>query len=224
MAANTRFAQRVIVFVLILAALAFVINYGLEAGARHVTTGDMGKVNTIAEHKIDPAIAVFGSSVGEAGIDPRILQQRTSLSTYNFCIDGTRYMQYKGLIDEFAMHSKNNKYILFAESYFSFERVDAIHKMELYMAHLGNSNIYNALYEIQPGLVWKCRWVPFYKYITATDAYYKNVWAGWKNLQNDKAITDTLLGIYQDTEQLLQPKPVLWAAPYRPTIAPWIVT
>jgi len=199
MMTNRKYMRQVVIFIAILTALACLINYTFNMGITHAAKGDIGKVNNIAAHKTDPLIAIFGSSVGEAGIDPHVLTKRTYLSAYNYCMDGTRYMQYRGLIDEFAAHSSNNKYILFAESYFSFEPTDAIHSMELYMEHLDNDNIYNSLYAIQPALTWKCKYIPFYKYIAATDVYYKNVWSGWKTLLNDKATADTMLGFIPRT-------------------------
>jgi len=62
--------RQVVIFIAILTVLACLINYTFNMGITHAAKGDIGKVNNIAAHKTDPLIAIFGSSVGEAGYRP----------------------------------------------------------------------------------------------------------------------------------------------------------
>lgn len=155
--------------------------YVVDFGVKHSTYSQTWKVNLIAEHKIDPEIIIFGSSVGEAGIDPLILNRECGLSSFNCCIDGTRFSQYKGLIDEYNAYSVSNKCVVMVETYFSFEPTCSLTSIERYAAHIRNQRIYNALVAVQPDLAWKCRYIPFYKLIAVSHVYYKNAAIGWAN-------------------------------------------
>ena len=133
------------------------------------------------DHQIDPQIIAFGASAGEVSIDPDIIHKKTGLTCFNSCINGTRFLQYSGLIKEFNEYSKYSKLIILSESYFSFEKISALTSIETYFPHLSNDNVYHSLFMVQPDLTWRCKYIPFYKYIAATHIYYKNAVIGWSN-------------------------------------------
>jgi len=174
---------------LLLAGISWLIDFGVK----HSDVEQTGKVNKIINHNIDPGIIVFGSSASEVGLSAPIIQARTHMTAYNCSMNGTRFMQYKGLIDEFGSYSKANKYVILVETYFSFEKTDALAFPDRYLAQINNQRLFNSLYCIQPGLAWKCRYVPFYKYVAASHIYYKNAVSGWKNFLK-RGQADTSLG------------------------------
>lgn len=181
---------RFILFFIFLLLLLFSIELILNYGIKKSRSNQIGKVNKILIDKIDPEIMIFGSSVGEVGVNSNIIRGITNAPVYNSSIDGTSYIQYKGLIDEFMSYSILNKNIFFIESYFTFQNPNQITNLERYIVHLNNYNIYNTLFAIQPDLVWKSRYIPFYKFIPITNTFYKNSLFGiynhfLKNNQND---------------------------------------
>ncbi len=175
---------------LLFSGVAFVIDHG----AGRSDDAQTGKVNKLVLAAIDPEIIFFGSSVGEVGINTPMVNRKTGNTAFNMCLDGTRFIQYKGLIDEYIGATKNNKIVVLSESYFSFEPIHAISSMERYVAHIDDENVYKWLSYVQPGLAWKCRYVPFYKYVAVSSVYYKNAVIGWKNIRAKKMRPDTLLG------------------------------
>ena len=170
------------------------ISYLIDMGVRHSDYEETGKVNKIVTHEIDPSLMVFGSSVSQVGIDPAILSQKTNLPAYNCSINGTRFLQYKGLVDEFASYSEKNKYVVFVETFFSFESIDALTQPENFLSEVENDNVYNALYDVQPDLVWKSRYIPFYKYTAVSYRYYKNSIIGWRRILNPAINNDPQFG------------------------------
>jgi hypothetical protein len=195
------------ILILILTLLSFAIDFG----TKNSTDTQTGKINIIMNHKIDPDIIVFGSSVGEVGLNSNLLSAQKGLTVYNCSIDGTPYIQYKGLIDEFNNYSKKNRYVVFMESYFSFEKIYAVYNAERYIAWIHNTNIFNSLYYMQPDLIWKCRYIPFYKYVVTTHVYYKNSLVGFKNYFGNRNYSDSLNGqipVYRkwesDQDEILQ--------------------
>ena len=153
----------------------------IDAGVRNSDYRHFQKVNLIVSKGVNPEIAVFGSSVGEVGIDIPVLEKITGMSAYNFSIDGTRFMQYRGLIREFNKLSDSGKAVVFAETFFTLEPIDRLTEVDRYVAHIRNKNIYNSLLTIQPGLVRKIRYVPFYKFIVMNHTYYWASVKGWMN-------------------------------------------
>ena len=185
-----------IIFTVIGFVIISVITFILDIGVRHSDFEQTGKVNKICSHSIDPDIIIFGSSVSEVGINSSILSNNIGISVYNCSLNGTRYMQYKGLIEEFNTYSKNNKYVVLVETYFSFEQGNALAYAERYLSRLDDKYLYNDLYDLQPDLVWKCKYVPFYKYIALSKDYYKNSVIGWKNILLKNVKNDDDLGFY----------------------------
>jgi len=185
--------KKVLLFCGIGLVLFVAVSRTVDYGVKHSNQDQTGKINKIVNHAIDPSVIIFGSSVSEVGIDPAILQRRTGQSVFNCSIDGTRFMQYEGLIKEFDAYSSNNKYVFLVESYFSFEKTGALTSIERWLAHIDNDNVYRSLSSLQPDLTWKCRYVPFYKYVTVTHTYYKNSAIGWKNILK-APVEDSSLG------------------------------
>ena len=188
-----------LVFILLISLISFVFDFGVS----HSKYDQTGKVNLIMNHTIDPEIIVFGSSVGEVGLNSKILSTKTKKRVYNCSIDGTPYIQYKGLINEFNSYSKVNKYVIFMESYFSLQKLQAVSVADRYLAHIQNPNIYSALYYLQPELIWKCRYIPFYKYVATSHIYYKNCLLGIKDYLQKNKSTDSLEGfrpVYREWE------------------------
>jgi hypothetical protein len=134
--------------------------------------GEALKITNIIAHKVDAEVAVFGSSVALVHFNPYIISKITGKSSYNFGLDGTPLIQHKGLLKEFLSYTKAEVIVL-AVSYLELEKRTKVHKLKNYINHLDNSNIYNALYEINPGTVWKTKYIPFYDYILFNEEYRK---------------------------------------------------
>ena len=165
----------------------------IMTGVSKSAKGQLGKVNKICNQIDLPQIAIFGSSVGEVGINAPLLQKKTNKSVYNFCIDGTPFSQYYGLINEIS-GTKNTELVVMAEAYFSLERKTALSEFQRYIANIQHDNIYNSLYKIQPDIVWKARYVPMYKYTVFSHLFYLSSIEGWSHFLKKNTPKDTLLG------------------------------
>jgi hypothetical protein len=187
---KTSYRLLIILFSVIGIIILGIISFVLDYGAKHSDDTQFGKINRIMDHDIDPQIIVFGASSGEVSIDPSIIRDTTGLTCFNACITGTRFLQYEGLIREVGEYSKVNQMVVLSESYFSFEKISAVTSIERFMPHMDNRNVYQSLFMVQPDLAWKCKHIPFYKYVAATHVYYKNAVIGWKNVLHHKQNED----------------------------------
>jgi hypothetical protein len=89
---------------ILLSVIQYLINFGVKNGKKD----QIGKVNLVMSHQIKPQIICFGSSVGEVGFNSRIISEKLKKTVFNCSIDGTSWIQYKGLIEEFAKYSNEN--------------------------------------------------------------------------------------------------------------------
>lgn len=181
-------------FILIFLVILTGIDLFLTAGLKKNTTGYYGKVNKIFKKDNLPQLAIFSSSVGEMGFDCSVLSTKVKKSCYNFSLSGTRFMQYKSLIDEINTTQNDIEYVVLAEAIFSLEKISALTELERFLPYLENENIYNNFSNVQPDLVFKSRYIPFYKYITVSSKYYIQSCVGWKKSFQKRNNNDTLLG------------------------------
>ena len=181
-------------FIVILLLLLTAIDWVITTGLKNNRTRYYGKLNKICQKEDLPQIAIFGSSVGEMGFDARLIQSKTGKSTYNFSLTGTKFVQYRSLIDEINEPKNNIETVVIADVVMLFQKASGLTEIQRYLPYISNNNIYNSLYPIQPDLVFKARYIPFYKYIATTEQYFLQSSIGWKNLITNKKNTDSLLG------------------------------
>jgi len=166
----------------------------LEYGVQHSSYSHYGKVNNAVAGCTRPQVAVFGSSVSEVGISPISVQEVTGLTCFNYSMDGTKFMQVKGIINAFLDHLGDCRYIVLTEFFGTFEKTTQLTAIDRYLAHIRNDHIYSSLVAIDRELVWKCRHVPFYRFIPAEHSYYKASFQGWQNILRGKDEMDVWKG------------------------------
>jgi len=185
---------RIFLFCLILFAFLWCIDKFIAYGASRSPYSYYHKIALIGAHKTDPEVAVFGSSVGEVAVNASQLSAQTNRTAYNLCIDGTRFLQYNGLIREFNQYSTHCKLVVMAETFFSLSKIDQLTEPDRYLAFIDKPNIYQSLHDIQPDLTWKLKCVPFYRFVVAENQYYKASFLGLKHILTKALENDSLLG------------------------------
>jgi hypothetical protein len=203
---NSKIKSAIIFFSVLLIILETVSTL-LKFGVKHSMAGQNGKVNLVMRHIVDKKIVFFGSSVAEVGINPANIENLTNLGCYNLGINATKFMQYKSLINEFNEYSDSCQYIIVDDTYSMFSETKNIFLLEHFVSYVGNKNVYKALYSIQPDLIWKTRYVPFYKFITFSNSYYKDAFLGWKAIFGRGKSVDTLMGFtpcYQEWQKSVE--------------------
>lgn len=183
---------------LLFSVTSFVLLYAfsllVDVGVRHSRDEGFEKVNRLAGSHIDPAIIAFGSSVGEKSFNSPYISAALGTSAYNACLDGTIFWQYKELIRYYNSYSSKKSLVLFFETFFAFTRIGAISSMERYAAYLNNKYVYAGLHDIDPDMVWKCRYIPLYKNTVVDHTYYEASIHGWKSMLSHVNDRDTMRG------------------------------
>jgi|GEM_PF-3178636 hypothetical protein len=171
--------KKSILFVAILLALLSAISGVITYGARHSPAVPFSKVNKLMAHEIDPEMMIFGASTAWVNFNPDIISRTTGLSVFNMGLDGTPMPEYRGLAREFILYAKKCKCIVFAIGITEFSVREGLYQPYKFYAYMGNDNIYNAFFDLQPGFAWRMRYVPFYNLTAYTVPFYQGVEAGW---------------------------------------------
>lgn len=185
---------KTILFWLLVATVLYLIETLIGTGIKNSSYSHYYKVNLICGNSIKPQVAIFGSSVGEVGISSPKMAELLNKSCYNFSIDGTRFLQYNGLIKEHAHNNDSLELVILAETIMNLENNKAVTSIDRYVANISNSNIYQSLRDVQPDLAFKVRYVPFYKFIIMEHPYYKASMIGWANKLRKTDLSDPNLG------------------------------
>ena len=185
---------RIIGFPLIVFLLLFSFSCLVDFGVRRSQDEGFKKVNNICTGRVDPDIIAFGSSVGEVSFNSNLVSAGTGLDVYNSCIDGTNFEQCKSLIEEYNLYSSKKSLVLLFEAYFSMVKLPGISSIERFAAYLNDPVIYDVLYNIDPKIVWKSRYIPLYKNTVVDHTYYKASFDGWRSYLLKSSQRDSLHG------------------------------
>ncbi|WP_139337824.1 hypothetical protein [Pontibacter indicus] len=141
------------------------IKTSLYAGVTKVRKGQVATVGKIISHQQNPDVAIFGSSVAWVHFNPEIISNITGRSSYNFGLNGTPLTQYQGLLKEFIEYS-DSEVIVIAGTFSEFSGREAVAEIYRFTPYLDNYYLYEGLEQIDPNLLWKMKYVPFYPLTT----------------------------------------------------------
>lgn len=173
-------------------------DYFVKHTAQKAVTDNEGKINKIIQHKLDPDIIVFGSSVAQFHVNPVLMEKQTNKDVFNLGLAGTTFIQYRGLLNEFLNYSQKCKYIIMVLLPIEFSNRNIIYKAHTFWANIDNKNIYNSLYDINPPLLFKMKYIPFYKLTVYNKSFYEIVINNLSSHKNQN--TDLLKGFKPQNE------------------------
>jgi hypothetical protein len=159
-----RGAVRILIFMCLTVVLLVATNYLVNAGLRRITTSSFGVFNRIVNGRINAAILVSGSSRALNHFDPRVIHDRTGLTTYNIGINGSQTDMQLAVLKTYLKH--NAKPSLLVQSLDSFTFVTSrggVWFPGQYLPYLKEDAIYQALSAVEPD-TWKARYLPLYGY------------------------------------------------------------
>jgi hypothetical protein len=173
---------RGISFALPLLALLGAIQWAAIYGAKHCYVGEPGKVNIVMQHRVDPELAIFGSSNSLTAFDAPLIEQVTGMSTYNFSLYGAPFVQYQALLREYLANTKNGRHVVIAETFMTFRPLAALRGRDRYIAYRSSPNVHAMIDQIDPSLAWRLKYVPLYPLVAANSAFYGSVARGYLTL------------------------------------------
>ncbi len=150
------------------ALVTFGVHSAISFGLRRITTSRFGAINAWMSGQVNAQVVVNGSSRALVHYDPRILSRETGLSAYNLGANGVQIDVQAGILDAYLASNRAPRIIMQNLEAFSFEatKPGEIYDPGIYIPHLDNAKLYQALHDIDPD-VWKWRHLPLYGYVVA---------------------------------------------------------
>lgn len=165
-----------ILFLLIGVCLLFTSNWLVKSKiSNHKKNDQLGKINKIADKEIDTKITIWGASTAWVHFNPTLIQKETQKSTYNMGINGTPFMQYKGLLEHFIQYSEQSEYVVLALNINEFEDRGVLATPFLFYHHLDIPSLYSSFSTIDEVTSFKHRYIPFYDIASYDNRLYKRI-------------------------------------------------
>ena len=138
-------------------------DYVLKQTMRSCKIGTVGKINCVMNHDLDVELTIWGASTAYLNFNPQIRIDSLGYSTMNMGIDGTSIDQYNGLLEEYLSYTEKSKYIIIAiDVHGGLVEREKLYHLHNWLHHVDNLNVRNCLSDIDPGLMRKSKYVPFY--------------------------------------------------------------
>lgn len=159
----TRKVLKVAGLVLGCALALFCTQQVLQRTLRSCKTGTIGKVNSVMNHDLDVELTIWGASTAYVNFNPQVIIDSLGYSCINMGIDGTSIDQYNGLLEEYLSYSVNSKYVIIAfDVHGGLTNRTKLYHLHNWLHHVDKKNVYDCLSDVDPGLMFKIKYVPFY--------------------------------------------------------------
>lgn len=162
----------ILFFLLTLLVIVYAIQWSIEYCYKKRVTNKFTKV---FRHEIDEDVMVFGSSVAFHQFDPKIIKEVTGLNGFNMGFPGMFFVQYNGLIKEYISYQKRCKAIVIACDFDNLGRTNLSTRPDLFLAYLGNNNIYKSMYALESRKAFLARYLPGYKLTLMNKSFYTDM-------------------------------------------------
>ena len=160
----TAHIRRLASFAALIVVGAVLLHLLITSGLRRIDTSSFGVSNAIVDGAINADVLILGSSRAMAHYDPRIIERKTGLSTYNIGLNGSQTDMQLARLKVYLRHNKPPVVLMFNLDTFSFQVTHGgVYDPAQYMPFLNEPDIYNALRRVDPN-IWKSKTIPLYGY------------------------------------------------------------
>lgn len=153
-------------FLLVL-ALVTVHNY-IQILLRKCPQGNIAKVNAVMLHKLDAEVTIWGASTARVHFDTPLMEESLGMSCFNVGLDGTPFIQYSGLLQEYIKYSNEGRLLVLAIDINGFGDRSALYQGYAWLHYINNERMFKTILTIDEDLAIKSRYIPLY-YLTSYD-------------------------------------------------------
>ena len=158
-----KFLKKFSFYLFIILSICFISQYLIDAGLRKYDNNLYGNLNRMYHGEINADIIFGGTSRIRVTIDPKIIEDSTKLSSYNFGLDGSGFDSEMAIWEFYLNHNKPPKLLVQDVDFLVLVKEKYLYRKEQYLPYLDQSCIYNKLKNIDNNL-WYEKYIPLYKY------------------------------------------------------------
>jgi len=156
-----KFSFFIVIFVLGLTVFSEFLKFGQK---NYDSTSNVKLKLLLEEKTIDPGIIIFGSSVAEGAVNPKIISEITGKTVFNAALSGRRILDWNPIAFSFLNYTKNNQAIILDIFPNVFNETDNLYQPHEFYPYLSNKFVKDALAPISTSYD-KMTSLPFY-YLT----------------------------------------------------------
>ncbi|MCB9170771.1 MAG: hypothetical protein H6597_03710 [Flavobacteriales bacterium] len=158
------FIRRAVLFLLMLAGIAFGLDRLLKAGLRERTTDVYGVWNRIIRGNIQSDVLFCGSSRTLVHFDAAHISEHIGRTCYNIGMDGTQLDLQLARLRTFLRHCPPPRVLLQEVDIISLTPESRLYFGQQYLPYLNEPAVRQAVYRIEPD-GWMDRWVPLHGFM-----------------------------------------------------------
>jgi hypothetical protein len=137
--------RRVSAFLAVGLLFGMVLQSALLHGLKTFGRGNVGVMNKVMRGEIDADLLISGSSRAMYHYDPRIVESRTGLKSFNIGRDGTKLQEQLTLLQLYLARYKAPRYLIQNLDLASFRENAGVTDAKQYVAWLDNEDVYSSL-------------------------------------------------------------------------------
>jgi len=154
----------------------------LKTGQKNYDSTGCYKLKLMLDEKsLDPEIIVFGSSVAEGSIIPKVLSEKTGKTSFNAALSGRRIIDWNSVAFSFLDYTKNNKIIILDIFPNAFNETNQLYFPHEFYPYLQNKFVKRALSPISETYN-KMTSLPFYYLTQLNTTIILNSIVGFRDL------------------------------------------
>ncbi|MCL4270775.1 MAG: DUF1574 domain-containing protein [Anaerolineales bacterium] len=138
----SKFLLRFFVFIIILKTFDILLSsfFTWSLQAIRYLDDDYGSINRMYNGGINADIIILGSSRTYLHINPEVVQTKTGLTTWNLAMDGTNFDQHKFTLEEYLLHNRTPKIVIFEADLTTLDKDSLRFKKEFFLPYINYSN------------------------------------------------------------------------------------
>jgi hypothetical protein len=192
---------RIAMFFVLIGLLALGLDTAVDHGLRGITVSKFGSLNKIISGRVNAEVVINGSSRALCHYDPRVIQQRTGLASYNIGMNASQTDFQLAMLKTYLKNNTKPRVVIQNLDMFSFQITEkgSLYDPGYYMPYLDQRELYDFFKSIESH-AWKWKYIPLYGY-AVEDMRFTWVW-GLLGLAGYQGVEDYYLGF--------NPRPGTW--------------
>ena len=160
--------KKIVLFTFLLVLALVIIHTYVQYLLRKCPQGNIAKVNAVMLHKLNSEITIWGASTARVHFNTPLMEERLNMSCFNMGLDGTPFIQYAGLLQEYIGYSDKSKLLVISIDINGFGDRKALYQGYAWLHYINNEQMFKTIKSIDEDLALKSRFIPLY-YLTTYD-------------------------------------------------------
>lgn len=195
-----RFVLKIAVFLVVFSLLYLVFFYAVDKGLKSSDYVDYAEWNDIYEGEINAELVIMGSSRAWRQVDPSIIDQKLSTTSFNLGIDGFHFPMQIGKYKVYNEHNRAPEKMIYIVDHFSFDKREDLFNKNQFLPYIEDTLLARYL-KTYVGFNWEHYNIPYFQYSGSKEVCL----AGFSEFINLRDFKGTKIKGFQAQEKVWEP-------------------